>query len=32
MWPPRQGPHVGVLIAAPASMNVSSSPSFIAWR
>ena len=32
MWPPRQGPQVGVDTAAPAWRKISISPSFMAWR
>ncbi len=31
MWPPKQAPQVGVEMAAPASANTSSNPSFSAW-
>ena len=32
IWPPRQGPQVGVETIAPASMNISVSPSFMQSR
>jgi hypothetical protein len=32
MWPPRQGPQVGVETAAPALMKISISPSLIIFN